>query len=108
MPAERTATRKRSLVKALTYRVVIVCLDFLVIYIFTHKVEVALGFMIISNIYTTVAYFLHERIWARIQWGKEPCWVPRHLGVSRSQVRHLGDHGGFPAGAGSPGGGAHR
>src|ERR1019366_318136 len=37
-----------------------------------------------------------------------PCWVPRHLGVSRSQVRHLGDHGGFPAGAGSPGGGAHR
>ncbi len=72
MPAERTATRKRSLVKALTYRVVIVCLDFLVVYILTHKVDVALGFMIISNIYTTVGYFLHERIWARIQWGKDP------------------------------------
>ena len=71
MPGERTATRKRSLVKALTYRVVIVCLDFLVVYILTKKTDVALGFMIISNIYTSLGYFLHERIWARIQWGKE-------------------------------------
>jgi uncharacterized membrane protein len=71
MPAERTPSRTRSLVKALTYRVVIVCLDFLVIYLFTHKVEVALGFMIVSNAYTTVGYFVHERIWARIEWGTE-------------------------------------
>jgi uncharacterized membrane protein len=67
--AERTATRKRSVAKALTYRAVIVCLDFLAIYLFTHKVNVALGFMIVSNIYTTVGYFLHERMWARIRWG---------------------------------------
>jgi uncharacterized membrane protein len=72
MPPERTETRKRSVVKALTYRGVIICLDFLAIYIFTHKVEVALGFMIVSNVYTTVGYFLHERIWARIVWGREP------------------------------------
>jgi uncharacterized membrane protein len=72
MPTERAATRKRSLVKALTYRVVIVCLDFLAIYLFTHKVDVALGFMIVSNVYTTVGYFLHERIWARIRWGVTP------------------------------------
>jgi uncharacterized membrane protein len=71
MRTEGTETRKRSVVKALTYRLVIVCLDFLAIYLFTHKVEVALGFMIVSNIYTTVGYFLHERIWARIQWGME-------------------------------------
>ena len=69
---ERTVTRKRSIVKALTYRIVIVCLDFLVIYVFTHKVDVAVGFMIVSNIYTTVGYFLHERLWARIGWGTEP------------------------------------
>jgi hypothetical protein len=50
MPAERTETRKRSVVKAIIYRVVVVCLDFLAIYIFTHKVEVALGFMIVSSI----------------------------------------------------------
>jgi uncharacterized membrane protein len=48
-----------------------VCLDFLTIYIFPHKVEVALGFMIVSNVYTTVGHFVHERIWARVGWGRE-------------------------------------
>ena len=66
------ATRKRSIVKAITYRCIIICLDFLVVYMLTGKVATAAGFMIISNIYTTVAYFLHERIWSGIKWGLEP------------------------------------
>jgi uncharacterized membrane protein len=60
---------KRSVVKAITYRVVIMVLDFGTIYLFTKQVKVALGFMIASNIYTTLAYFGHERLWARIKWG---------------------------------------
>ncbi len=63
------ASRRRSLVKAISYRGLIVCLDFLVIYVLTGKLRTAVGFMIISNIYTTVAYFVHERTWARITWG---------------------------------------
>ncbi len=63
-------SRKRSIVKAITYRVIIVFLDFLVVYLLTKKIDVAAGFMIASNIYTTVAYFLHERVWARIRWGR--------------------------------------
>jgi len=70
MATHLVPSTKRSLVKALTYRVAIVCLDFLCVYLFTHKVEVALGFMIVSNLYTTAGYFLHERIWARIRWGR--------------------------------------
>jgi adenylylsulfate kinase len=66
------ASRKRSIVKAITYRGIIVILDFLVIYLLTGKVATAAGFMIISNIYTTVAYFLHERVWSGIKWGLEP------------------------------------
>jgi uncharacterized membrane protein len=64
-----TERLSRSAVKAATYRVLIMCLDFLTIYLFTGAVRVALGFMIVSNIYTTVGYFLHERVWSRIQWG---------------------------------------
>jgi uncharacterized membrane protein len=70
-PMATAEPRKRSVVKALTYRAFIVCLDFLAVYIFTHKVEVALGFMLASNVYTTVGYFLHERLWARIRWGTD-------------------------------------
>ena len=66
------ASKRRSITKAITYRAVIVCLDFLVIYLLTGKVMTAATFMIVSNIYTTVAYFLHERLWSRIRWGLEP------------------------------------
>lgn len=60
---------RRSLVKAVTYRILIMCLDFVTIYLLTGRTAVALGFMVASNVYTTIAYLIHERIWARSKWG---------------------------------------
>jgi adenylylsulfate kinase len=84
------ATRKRSALKALSYRVVIVSLDFTVVYLLTGKTKVAVGFMIFSNIYTTVAYFLHERLWARVTWGvvvePSPSNRPRPIPSQRDEV----------------------
>ncbi|MBN9482606.1 MAG: hypothetical protein BGO70_07020 [Bacteroidetes bacterium 43-93] len=65
-----TETLSRSIVKTLSYRVVILILDFTSIYLFTGKVKIAFGFMLVSNIYTTIGYFVHERIWDKIKWGK--------------------------------------
>ncbi len=65
-----TSNSKRSLAKALTYRGFIVLLDFLCIYLMTGKTKIAIGFMLASNVYTTAAYFGHERLWAHIQWGR--------------------------------------
>jgi adenylylsulfate kinase len=63
-------TLKRSVVKTISYRVVILILDFVSIYLFTGQVKVAVGFMLVSNIYTTIGYFIHERVWGKIKWGK--------------------------------------
>jgi len=63
-------TIRRSVIKTVSYRLVILILDFGSIYLFTGQIKVAFGFMIVSNIYTTVAYFFHERIWDRVKWGK--------------------------------------
>ena len=65
----RSVLTRRSVVKAVTYRLLIMCLDFATIYAFTGAVRTAVGFMIASNIYTTVAYFFHERLWAKLTWG---------------------------------------
>ncbi len=65
-----TETLSRSVLKTLSYRVVILILDFTSIYLFTGKVKIAFGFMLVSNIYTTIGYFIHERIWDKIKWGK--------------------------------------
>jgi len=63
-------TLRRSVVKTISYRVVILILDFATIYLFTGKIKVALGFTIVSNVYTTICYFFHERVWDKITWGK--------------------------------------
>ena len=65
-----TETLGRSVLKTISYRAVILLLDFISIYLFTGQVKVAFGFMLISNIYTTIGYFFHERIWDKIKWGK--------------------------------------
>ncbi|MBU0456778.1 MAG: DUF2061 domain-containing protein [Nanoarchaeota archaeon] len=61
---------KRSLVKTISYRLMIIFLDFSVVFLFTHKYEIAIGFVIISNLYTTGGYYIHERIWDKIKFGK--------------------------------------
>jgi adenylylsulfate kinase len=63
-------TLKRSLVKTITYRTIIIILDFIAVYLFTKKIGIAAGFTIVSNIYTSLGYFLFERVWSRIKWGR--------------------------------------
>lgn len=70
--APTAASGRRSLAKAATYRAIIMIADFVAILLFTGKVQIALGFMVVSNIYAAGLYFLHERAWARISWGLEP------------------------------------
>ena len=65
----RTVSASRSVVKAITYRAVIVCLDLTTIYLLTGRIKVALGFAVASNIYTTLGYIAHERAWAHVGWG---------------------------------------
>lgn len=68
--SEEIETLSRSIAKTVSYRLFIIILDFLSIYWLSGKAQVAIGFTIISNIYTTIGYFLHERIWNKIKWGK--------------------------------------
>ncbi|HTO68990.1 MAG TPA: DUF2061 domain-containing protein [Myxococcota bacterium] len=67
----RSVLVRRSVVKAVTYRALIMCLDFATIWWFTGQPRIAVGFMIASNVYTTIAYLGHERLWSRISWGVE-------------------------------------
>lgn len=68
---DNSETVKRSLVKTISYRLLIIILDFLAIYFFTGKIKIAFLYTIVSNIYSTVIYFLHERIWLKIKWGNK-------------------------------------
>ncbi len=62
--------KKRSLVKAITYRLVILVSDGIIIFAITHEYSTTLWVILISNIASTILYFTHERAWNKVAWGK--------------------------------------
>ena len=70
--------RKRSLAKTATWRAIALVSDFFIIYVFIKKFFpslgiffTAVGLTLTSNTISTIAYYLHERMWNKIKWGKE-------------------------------------
>lgn len=65
----QTELLRRSVLKAITYRLFIVTLDFVTLDVLTELLDVTVWLMLASNLFTTVAYCCHERIWAQVAWG---------------------------------------
>jgi uncharacterized membrane protein len=61
----------RTLIKTLTWRVVGSTSTFLISYIVTGQLFLATGIAIAQMIVNTVLYYIHERVWNKISWGKE-------------------------------------
>lgn len=61
---------ERSFAKAVSYRIIILVLDATFVFYLTGKLELAAAFVLVSNFYSTIAYFAHERVWDKVKWGK--------------------------------------
>lgn len=61
---------RRSLVKAITFRILILCSDAVVIFFITHRWDTTGKLVVATNLASTTLYFLHERLWSRISWGR--------------------------------------
>jgi uncharacterized membrane protein len=61
----------RSLIKAITFRLLIIISDGFVIFLITHRYDLTLSVIFFSNLTSTILYFFHERIWNKIHWGKD-------------------------------------
>ncbi len=67
-------SHERSIVKTITWKGIATMISFCATYIETGDLNYALKFSGIVLVVGTVAYYLHERAWNSIHWGKE------HLG----------------------------
>ena len=63
-------THKRSIVKAISWRVIAVVITSLVAYFLTKEVALALTIGSIDTIIKLFTYYAHERAWAKIEFGK--------------------------------------
>ncbi|MFT6676154.1 MAG: putative membrane protein [Sulfitobacter sp.] len=62
--------KKRTIAKALTWQIIGLIMMTLIGYVSTGSIAAAGGIVIASFSSGTVTYFLHERIWARVNWGR--------------------------------------
>ena len=61
-------SKKRSLVKTLSWQLVHMVLVYGTIYLLTSKWEIASIAAVAEVVWESVAYYLHERLWSRINW----------------------------------------
>lgn len=64
------ASKKRSLAKSLTWRVIAIVSTFVVGYILSGSLSFAASLSVISNLINFVLYYVHERVWLRVKWGR--------------------------------------
>lgn len=60
----------RSIAKAISYRVVSIIADTILVYALTRKVDLTAGIVILSNTISIFLYYFHERIWNGIHYGR--------------------------------------
>lgn len=61
---------RRSIVKTITYRLIIVIMIFIVTSFVTNNTKQALEITGWNTVLATIIYYLHERFWSRIHWGR--------------------------------------
>ena len=62
-------SRKRSLVKALTFRIIATITTFLLIYIITGNLGLSSAIGLLDLIIKLILYYFHERAWNKVSWG---------------------------------------
>jgi len=63
-------TKARSWAKAATWMTLATLSGFLLIYILTNELTMALSFASVNFIVKFILYYFHERGWDSVQWGK--------------------------------------
>ena len=71
-------THARSIAKALSYRLLGSAVTALICFVLTGKMAVSVGAGGADMILKLALYFLHERIWARISFGREKPAAPEY------------------------------
>ena len=64
------ATIKRTVVKSLLYRLFVILTTYIMLLITGQNMAQAIVPTIIINCLWTFSYFINERIWNKIEWGK--------------------------------------
>jgi len=63
-------TRKRSILKSITWRVICIAVSILISFALTGQWDIAIAIGTVYNVITMILYYFHERIWNVVKWGR--------------------------------------
>ncbi len=61
---------KRSILKSLTWRALATLTTFVIVYAYTDELALSLGVGAVEVVTKMSLYYLHERLWLRVRWGR--------------------------------------
>jgi len=62
-------SRKRHILKTISYRIISTTFGFIFMYLFTGNIELSGAFSAVELIWKPFQYYLHERVWYKIKFG---------------------------------------
>lgn len=69
-------TRRRSLAKAMSWRFFATIITMTVAFVITGELAFAFEIGLLDTTVKFATYFMHERVWVRVQWGKQSAKPP--------------------------------
>jgi adenylylsulfate kinase len=75
-------TRKRTLTKALSWKLITFISLALIVFIKTGSLQQAVGYSLIYQVYTFFMFNVHERVWNMFRWGKKKGLMIQMTGLS--------------------------
>ena len=64
-------TKTRTVIKMITYRITAWAFTIFWTWIFTNDIAKSTGFATILHILLSIDYYIHERLWLKIKWGRQ-------------------------------------
>ena len=63
-------TKKRTIIRMVTYRITALIFTIIWTYMFTGNFLNSAGFAVTLHFLLSIDYYIHERIWLKIKWGR--------------------------------------
>ena len=63
-------TKKRSVIKTVTWKVIATSITFLTLYFFTGSFLGSVKITAVAAILGMISFYIHERVWNHVAWGK--------------------------------------
>lgn len=64
-------TNKRSFTKGISWRILATLTTVLIVYFVFERLDLAIATGIVESIFKIFLYWLHERVWFKVKWGKQ-------------------------------------